>query len=177
MRASHEPFVDSGRCPPTWRTIDVLPWVLVLLLAAGCQRVDDPKVALARFYANEGPECSLKTPLFDGAPGVVPLVIEAIRGPGMPKRRYAIAFLGDVGAHGATGQLLFILEDGAEQDYFRADALQALQAVDTNRAREIAPRYSGASGLLGETARDIASGGILAQRKSAWARLWDRPCS
>lgn len=153
-----------------------LPSVLLVLSAAGCQRVEEPEAALARFYANDGPECTLKDPLFDAGSAVVPLVIEAISDPEMPRRRYAIAFLGEIGAAGAAGPLLSILENAREQDYFRADALQALQAVDADRARKAALRHVSAPGLLGATARDIGSGKIVGERRSGWARLWYPPC-
>lgn len=154
-----------------------LPWLVALALPAGCQRVDDPRAALARFYANDGPECSLKAPLFDAAPGVVPLVVEAVGDPAMPKRRYAIGFLGEVGAQEAAAPLLAVLEDAGEQDYFRADALQALQAIDSGRANENARKHVGGPGLLGESARAIMSGKMVGVRRSAWERFRDRPCS
>ena len=155
------------------------PCIVVLIaIIAACSRADAPapEVALARFYANEEPECTLKFPLYAGTPGVIPLVIQAIHDPEMPKRRYAISYLGEVGAADATDELLAILENDSEKDYFLADALEALQAIDPDRARELAPRYVAGPGLLGVFAKDIASGCVIGQRKTAWDRFWDRPC-
>lgn len=152
-------------------------WIAIsVAFIAACSRADAPEVALARFYANQEPECTLKFPLYAGTPGVIPLVIQAIRDPQMPKRRYAISYLGEVGAVDATGELLVILENDSEQDYFRADALEALQAIDPDRARKLAPRYVGGPGLLGVFAKDITSGRVIGQRKTAWDRFWERPC-
>lgn len=149
---------------------------LVVLLAAGCQRTADPGAALARFYANDGPECTIKVQLFEATPEVIPFVIDAIGDPRMPKRRYAIGYLGEVGAVGATGQLLAIIENGAEKDYFRADALASLQAIDPLRAHDVARKLVAPPGLLGDVSREIGTGRIVGRSKSPWQRFWERPC-
>lgn len=154
----------------------VLEIALVVLLAAGCQRTSDPGAALARFYANDGPECTIKVPLIDATPEVIPLVIDAIGDPRMPRRRYAIGYLGEVGAAGATGPLLAIIENGAEKDYFRADALVSLQAIDPARAHDVARKLDAPSDLLGDVSREIGAGKIVGRSKSAWKRFWERPC-
>lgn len=157
------------------RTFEFLRFLLIPLVA-GCQGAVDPNTALAQFYASEGPECTLKLPLQEATPEVIPLVAEAIRDPRMPKRRYAIGYLGDVGASEATEQLQAILENGAEADYFRADALIALQAIDQSRAGTLSRKHLSELGLFGEVARSIASGQTMGERKSAWVRFWRQPC-
>lgn len=58
----------------------------------------------------------------------------------MPKRTYAIAFLGEGRFVEALPLLEAIALDESEKFYFRGDALEAIFAIEPGRARNVASR-------------------------------------
>jgi len=123
-----------------------------------------PEAALARFVTY-GPspgrivaECHLTDPLILSGRRVVPLVLEAIEDRAFPRRRYAIGFLGNGGYPEAVPGLRRILEDDAEDELFRGDALDALDEIDRELAARLARDYVGRDDSLGRVARDVANG-------------------
>jgi len=80
-------------------------------------------------------------------------VIEEIRDPGMDKRRYAIAFLGNDRIHEAIPVLETIVNSESEPEYMRGDALESIVMIDEARGRELAKSYSTRQDYLGSIAR------------------------
>ncbi len=77
----------------------------------------------------------------------------------MPKRRYAIAFLGDGRYHSAIPSLEAIVGDETELDYFRSDALLAISQIDLPRARQLASNLPRSSRILGLAIQAVTDGG------------------
>ena len=101
------------------------------------------EAALEAFYGGEPrPECLQAEPLREDGARVVPLVIRELPNKAMPRRRYAISFLGE-GRHAeALPVLEKILADETEIFYFRADALLAIFEIAPTRAQELASQVA-----------------------------------
>jgi HEAT repeat protein len=109
----------------------------------------DPEAALAAFYGGEPrPECMQAAPLRQEGRRGVPLVVRELPNKAMPRRRYAIAFLGDGRYEEALPILERLLADTTEIEYFRADALLAIYQIAPVRARELAKQVQNPVGLL-----------------------------
>lgn len=152
------------------RTSCVEVWIgLSLIWARTAGPLRDPEDALADFYeARNRAEDQLMDPLILAGPDVVPVVVEAVADTGMPRRRYAIAFLGLFGHKEAVPILTHVLHDESEIIYFRSDALQALYRIDPSPAESHAAHYSDRDDSLGRTATHIASGSYT----PAYDRTW-----
>jgi len=99
----------------------------------------DPEEALRDFYQGRNrAEEELIDPLLLNGSRAVPLVISALPNKEMPKRRYAIGFLGIGGYRSALPVLEDILTDGSDPFYVRRDALEAIYRIDPERARVLA---------------------------------------
>ncbi len=153
--------------------------VVVALVACGePQRTaeelqQDPEQVMSEFYSNPGPEYSLMDPLIVAGPSIYSSVIEAVRDPTMPRRRYAIGFLGNEEVAEALQLLTAILKDDSELPYFRGDALEAIYKMDKDRAKELAPQFQDREDALGYYASDVlADAAYLNERRSlAKARI------
>jgi hypothetical protein len=109
--------------------------------------------AYARFLTFEdGAEDQLMDPLILAGEKVIPLVLEGVQDPNMPRRRYAIGFLGNCECKQAIPLLLSILEDTQEEDYFRGDALRAIARIRPEYGKELAKEYLSAEGHLAHIA-------------------------
>ena len=146
---------------------------IVLFLAVACRPT--PDAALREFQQANGPECELGRPLVMAGEKAVPAIVEAITNPEMPRRRYAIGALGDIGSSEALNFLQQILQDDAEIDDFRADALEAIYKIDADRGLETARLYTQRSGFLGETAAAIVGGRTLT-RQGYWSAAFHSRC-
>lgn len=116
-----------------------------------------PEKALRDFYMYEGTEETLAVPLVEAGPSVVPIVIAEVSKKDMPRRRYAIQFLGSGSHKTALPTLERIVSDETEQDYFRADALRAILAIDPHRGLELARTHRARSDLLGYSAAALST--------------------
>ncbi len=118
----------------------------------------NPRDALQDFLTgHDRAEDQLMDPLILCGGRVVPLVIAEIQNKDMHRRRYAIGFLGNGHYSEALPVLEKILSDGLETFYFRADALEAIYQIASDRARELAPKYVSDQDLLGRIAQDIVA--------------------
>lgn len=135
-----------------------------------------PEEAYAKFLTRDGvAEDQLMDPLILAGEEVIPLVLEGIRDPNMPRRRYAIGFLRNCESEAAIPVLRCILEDVEEKHYFRGDALRALSQIQPQYANEIATRYLNAEGHLGDVARRIANNDeSLGKKRTLSDALWGR---
>jgi hypothetical protein len=131
-----------------------------------------PAESLQRFYAygeasDSGvAEDMLMDPLILAGEGVVPLVLEQLPKPQMPRRRYAIAFLGNGAYAQALPALRTILANEGEVDLFRGDALQAICDIDAVEGKRRAAEFAAQQDYLGSTARQIAQRGCATQRRT-----------
>jgi len=116
-----------------------------------------PQDALKRFYDNQGPEDTLMDPLILAGDRVVPMVLKEVKNKNMPRRRYAIGFLGNGSYKEALAVIEPILLDPTEEDYIRGDALHSLYLIDASRGRELADRYKDQNDYLGEISRRVVS--------------------
>lgn len=151
-------------------------FVIAALVATGliaCRWLyPTPEQVLADFYAAEDrAEDMLMDPLILHSKRVAPLVIREIRRPEMPRRRYAISFLGQGTVRAALPVLRRILEAPQEQDYFRADALEAIHSIDASEGRRLAADYIASQNLLGKIAEKIVSGTHVPFRRTYWQAL------
>jgi hypothetical protein len=132
-----------------------------------------PERAFEDFVRGEGrSESYLKDPLILAGRGVAPLVLDAISDRNFLRRRYGIAFLGCMGYRPAEGALFVILEDEAEEDYFRADALQALWRLRPQERTTLPLKYRDGPGHLGETAKQLLAEGPWTECKTRWEVLF-----
>lgn len=132
--------------------------ILPIGVASACfSQPSSPEEVLERFYHNEGPEETLKDPLILAGDKVVPLVIERVSDKKMPRRRYAIAFLGNGSYTQALPVLHTILQDSSELDYFRSDALHSIYQIDAALGLKYAQSYRNESNDLGKVSQDLLS--------------------
>ena len=103
-------------------------------------------------------EDMLMDPLILHADLVKDSVIEEVKNPKMPKRRYAISFLGVARLTNALPVLKIILSDTSEVDYFRADALESIYQISPEEGRQLAKRSRGETNSLGSIARRLLDG-------------------
>jgi hypothetical protein len=128
--------------------------ILLTILAAACAS-QAPETALEKFYSYDGAEDQLMEPLILAGDKVVPLVIEKVKDKNMPRRRYAIAFLGNGSYQQALPVLQEILQDRTEKDYFRGDALQSIYRIDESLGLNLAQKYKSEGGYVGDIANDL----------------------
>jgi len=146
--------------------------VVVSLLALRRQVWPTPAEALQKFYvygAEPGAgvaEDMLMDPLILAGNGVVPLVLEQLPNQHMPRRRYAIAFLGNGSYAAALPSLRTILADQRELDLFRGDALRAIGCIDVIEGKRRAPEFAVQADYLGAVARESLQPGYACQRRS-----------
>ena len=146
-----------------------LPCVLCvfLVLFSSCNLTSSPEAALEQFYNNAGPEDTLIDPLIIAGDKVVPLVLREVKNKNMPRRRYAIGFLGNGSYREALPVLEAILQDAGEEDYFRGDALHSIYQIDESLGRELAQNYKGTANTLGDISRQVLEGDAdLKKRRS-----------
>jgi hypothetical protein len=125
-----------------------------------------PTESLRDFYVHDGAEDMLMDPLILGGEDVVPLVLEQLPNRQMPRRRYAIAFLGNGGFTQALPGLRAMLTDQGESDIFRGDALQAICEIDATEGKRTASQLVREENYLGSTARQIARQGCRRERRT-----------
>ena len=141
--------------------------VLVILLSLlSCSSQSSPEESLEDFYKYSGGEETLMDPLILAGDKVVPLVLENIRNKQMPKRRYAIEFLGNGAIRPALPALEELVKNNTEEDFIRGDALQAIYRIDQVLGTEIAQKYKDAPALLGGITKNIIAGSISLERRS-----------
>lgn len=128
-----------------------------------------PENALKQFYEANGPEDTLMDPLILAGDKVVPLVLKEIKNKEMPRRRYAIGFLGNGLYKEALPELETIVHDSAEEDYFRGDALQAIYMIDESRSRSFAQEWKDEQTYLGGISRRVISGDNQLKRQRTYA--------
>jgi HEAT repeat protein len=145
--------------------------VLLTAFAVGCSS-ESPEAALEKFYSHDGAEDRLMDPLVLAGDKVLPLVIEKVKDPNMPRRRYAIAFLGNSSSRQALPVLHEILQDKTEKDYFRGDALQSIYLIDESLGLNLARQYQSEDGHVGKVADDLLGEKIyLPERRTIGAAL------
>ena len=118
----------------------------------------DPESALRDFYEREDRgEEQMCDPLILVGPRVVPLVLADLPKQGMPRRLYAIRFLGNGRYRWALPVLGQLLGDDAENVSFRVEAFRAIYQIWPDRARQLAPTYGYGHDQLARVAADIAA--------------------
>lgn len=125
------------------------------------------ETALQAFYGGEPrPECMQADPLRWHGSRVVPLVIRDLPNKAIPKRRYAIGFLGEGRYTEALPVLESIVFDESEKFYFRIDALQAIYEIAPSHAQRLAsrivltPQVEDRYGHLEKVVKSVLSGTI-----------------
>lgn len=127
-----------------------------------------PQTALEQFYTYDGAEDMLMDPLILAGERVVPLVLEKVRDKNMPRRRYAISFLGNGSYRPALPVLQQILQDETEIDYFRADALESVYKIDESLGKEQARKYLDENNYVGHIAKRIIEGDELLKLRRSY---------
>lgn len=128
-----------------------------------------PDDALQRFYNNNGPEETLMDPLIVAGDKVMPLVMREVKNKEMPRRRYAIAFLGNGSYRDAIPVLENILRDTREEDYFRADALTSIYMIDESMGLRLAQQYKDQADYLGDVSRRVLAGDAQLRKRRSYA--------
>jgi hypothetical protein len=115
-----------------------------------------PHKVLRDFETSQAPESMLMQPLLDAdAAEVAPIVISGVADKKMPRRRYAIGYLGQIKSAPALPVLEQILADSSEEGHLRADALEAISSIDRARAHQLAVAHRDSPDELGRLARDL----------------------
>ncbi|WP_156464240.1 hypothetical protein [Afipia sp. Root123D2] len=102
----------------------------------------------------------------------MPLVIAELPKRSMPRRRYAIGFLGDGGYREALPALEVIAKDRTELDYFRGDALLAISQIDLHLAQRLAGEFADATGHLGPVVQVVLQGGSALKARNDHSCKW-----
>lgn len=141
----------------------------VLTWARAIGPLRSPQDAFADFAAATlRAEDQLTDPLVLAGPRVRPLVLESLKDRSFSLRRYAIAYLGCAGYRPALPRLRLLLDDETEADYLRADALEAIGAMDLSEGLLLARTYEARADFLGEAASSLR-GGSWTPRCRSWA--------
>ncbi len=127
-----------------------------------------PEEAMNEFFTQEGAEDMLMDPLVLAGKDVVPLVIEDVKNAEMPRRRYAIAFLGNDTYPEAIPVLEKILNDENEKNYFRGDALISIYKLDKEKGKELASSYKNNDDYLGQMSQQVLSNSSYANSKRSF---------
>lgn len=90
------------------------------------------------FYDLADHEPEIDDPLIEAGPPMVPAICEAVRHKDMKRRFHAIDALGYIGDRRALPTLVGILDDAAESDEMRSEALVSIYRVD----RTLGARYA-----------------------------------
>ena len=153
-------------------TLTVILLVILVLRYAN----PSPEKAFNKFLSSTDlAEDQLKDPLILAGNKVVPIVLQNIENKDMPRRRYAIAFLGDIGSTDAIPALKQILSNKSETDFFRGDALQAIAMIDLNRGKTLAQKYSQGDSYLSMIAKEVLSeDNEVLKRRSYWDAFFSR---
>ncbi len=124
----------------------MLATAILMLMVVSCRADIDPPVTprqiLDEFYAYDGVEDTLMDPLIVGGQNVVPILLVEIRRSEMPKRRYAIGALGNIGDQRAVSVLEGIAADDGEVEYIRCDCVQAIALIDWSAGRDLAGQFA-----------------------------------
>lgn len=161
----------------------ILGWGIASLLFVGLALVVAYKIACyvlvptsdeaLEVFAHYGEEAGefvtaeeLADPLIVARGDVVPLVIAALDDFESPRRRLAIGFLGDTGRKDALPALRRILDDPAEEEVFRGDALDVIAMIDLEEGKRLAARWSSTPELnfLNFTATSVLEGRVSERR-------------
>ncbi|MGA1237209.1 MAG: hypothetical protein ACO34E_10120 [Limisphaerales bacterium] len=112
------------------------------------------------FYCDDAgrAEDMLMDPLILHADLVKSRVIEEVAARTMPKRRYAIGFLGVAGITDALPVLRMILADETEKGFFRADALESIYQIAKEDGLALASQYQSRTDHLGSIAKGLIDG-------------------
>jgi hypothetical protein len=103
-------------------------------------------------------EDQLADPLILTGTRAVPLVVAGVRDRQLRYRRYALAYLGWARDERALPVLRAILEDSSEQDYFRADGLEAIACIRITSGDSLAARFARDTGVVGRSASQVFDG-------------------
>ncbi len=106
---------------------------------------------MEEFYRWSGAEDTLMDPLIVAGNRIVSHILQDISDESMPKRRYAIGALGNIGDHSAIPVLADIALDTAEVDYIRCDCVQAIAMIDWEEGTRVASLIAGGSTQSGNT--------------------------
>jgi hypothetical protein len=157
------------------RILWLAPLAALSVALVGCALIyflliPSPRTAIANFISfgtkpgDGATEDTLMDPLIVARGDVVPEVLAAVAHRKMPRRRYAIAFLGNSGRKDALPTLLRIMNDTSEEPVFRADALEAISVIDFAQGRRLANEFLGRLDYLGAVAKFVQRGELLPQR-------------
>ena len=133
--------------------------------------------ALGRFYSqgtsggNGVAEDMLMDPLIVAGEAVVPDVLRELPNPAMPRRRYAIGFLGNGGYGQALPALRALLVNEGESELIRGDALRAIGQIDASEAQALARKHAARDDFLGTTAKQVLAGETRERRTYLQALL------
>jgi len=127
----------------------------VAFVSWGIVRSNPEKAYWEFCYSEHRAEDQLMDPLILCGKNVIPLVTSSIKNPEMPRRLYAIHFLGNSRAVEALPTLRSILQSKEERDGIRAGALLAIAMIDLSegKARVKGLRMNG--GIIGDIANGI----------------------
>ena len=145
----------------------IVHWALI------AQPWKSPEDWLKEFYSNPMPEDLQMDPLILAGAKVVPLVLERIQDPSMPKRIVAIWFLGNGGYKEAIPVIQRMLQNESEDIYSRAYSLIALYQLDRPNGLKQSKAFYTRSDFLGKIAMEVMrETEYVTQRRSYLDALW-----
>lgn len=135
-----------------------------------------PEQAFDEFLSStDRAEDQLMDPLILAGDDVVPLVLQHVKDRGLPRRRYAICFLGNSGKREALPVLESLYADASELDYIRGDALQAIAMIDLEHGKRLAVHPREDDSYVGLIARSIVAEDCeRLEKRSYWEALVGR---
>lgn len=150
--------------------LSLLLSTLAPLGVVGCSR--EPQEAIEAFlHATHVPEEQLADPLILTRCRAAPTIIRMIADKSMPRRRYAIGYLGNRRCSEAMPELKRIAVDEGEELFFRADALEAITQIDTAAGMLLAEPWASRQDILGGVSRAILRGEEVGLVRTYWQAL------
>lgn len=158
-------------------------FVLILLVLGGPRWIDavqlkffaSPEEVLNRFYTEKDlAEDQLQDSLIMAGPKMAPLLEQEILKKDIPRRRYAIGALSNIGDHGSIPALEQILQDKSEMEYFRVDALESIALIDLSYAQSIAPQYQKDTAHVARCANIVLTAPERLYQRSHEEAFWHR---
>ncbi len=133
-----------------------------------------PEVLVERFFENDVPESCIIDVLILSGDKTCPMLNKLILDRDIPRRGYAILFLGIRRFGPAIPNLIKIIEDQTEPDYIRGNALISVYQMAPVRAKALAKNYGSGEGRLAQIAGDVRQGLLHPKERSFFSALFYR---
>ncbi|MCW1926393.1 hypothetical protein OKA05_27830 [Luteolibacter arcticus] len=135
--------------------------VAILLVPSKEEVLDD-------FYHGVRSEEQLMDPLIVHSRRVADSIAAKVADPEMPRRLYAITFLGVDKTTSALDVLQSIADDDHEPPIIRSAALKSAFQISGETGFQLAEKYKNREDVLGDVSKSIVEGTLVTKERSFW---------